>query len=75
MSVARGRFFPPELAVNRRAPTAFVARMKSHPYNKRGSGKGGNGSRFFRDRRLHADGFIIRVQAAIRADGCRPRKI
>jgi hypothetical protein len=26
------------------------------------------------DRRLRADGFIIRVQAMIRADGCRPRK-
>jgi hypothetical protein len=26
------------------------------------------------DRRLRADGFIIRAQAAIRADGFRPRK-
>jgi hypothetical protein len=27
------------------------------------------------DRRLRKDGFIILAQAAIRADGCRPRKI
>jgi hypothetical protein len=27
------------------------------------------------DRRLRADGFIIRAQAMIRADGFRPRKI
>jgi hypothetical protein len=27
------------------------------------------------DRRLCTNGFIIRAQAMIRADGCRPRKI
>jgi len=49
--------------------------MKSHPYRNPGSGKSRNGSRFYQDRRLRADGFIIRTQSAIRADGCRPRQI
>jgi hypothetical protein len=49
----------------------FSVRTKDHPYQKHGYGKKQDrlGFVFIQDRRLRTDGFIIRAQSTIRADG------
>jgi hypothetical protein len=66
-----------------RAPTAFSARMKSASAQKARLWIKAQEQRLVRkrelgltqDRRLRTDVLFVRAQSAIRADGCRPRKL